>query len=102
MILPKTPESTLASLLHRRAGTVVHNAFLAAKSKSNGGFEWILTDDLTGGEFRECVQCVRLPRQDLRDQVDTGTRQSRPGKARAPSRACGAGEYACQCDGEIG
>jgi hypothetical protein len=106
MMTPKTAEITLASLalrLRRLTGTVLHNASLPAKSKSNGRFERIVTGELTEREFREFAQSVRQPMQDLCDRVDAGIRQPRPARrARSQRRACGVGLYVYRDDGEIG
>lgn len=107
MMTPKTCEITLAALgsrLRRLTGTIVHNAALPAKMKSNGRFERIVTGELTEREFREFAQTVRQPMQDLCDRVDAGLRQppilSR--RARAQERLCGVGLYVYRDDGEIG
>jgi hypothetical protein len=106
MMTPKIPEITLASLalrLRRLTGTVLHNASLPAKSKSNGRFERIVTGELTEREFREFAQSVRQPMQDLCDRVDAGIRQPRPARrARSQGRPCGVGLYVYRDDGEIG
>jgi hypothetical protein len=106
MMTPKTPEITLASLtlrLRRLAGTVLHNASLPAKSKSNGRFERIVTGELTEREFREFAQSVRQPLQDLCDRVDAGIRQPRPvRRASTRRRHCGVGLYVYRDDDEIG
>ena len=106
MMTPKTPEITLASLvlrLRRLTGTVLHNAALPAKSKSDGRFERIVTGELTEREFREFAMSVRQPMQDLCDRVDAGIRQPKPArKTRSGARACGVGLYVYRDDGEIG
>jgi hypothetical protein len=106
MMTPKTREITLAALasrLRRLTGTVVHNASLPPKYKSNGRFERIVTGALTEREFREFAQSVRQPMQDLCDRVDAGLRQSIPSRrGRAQERLCGVGLYVYRDDGEIG
>jgi hypothetical protein len=107
MMTPKTREITLAALasrLRRLTSTIVHNASLPAKMKSNNGrFERIVTGELTEREFREFAQTVRQPMQDLCDRVDAGLRQSVLwGRARAKERLCGVGLYVYRDDGEIG
>jgi hypothetical protein len=106
MMTPKTPEITLASLalrLRRLTGTVLHNASLPAKDKSNGRFERIVTGELTEREFRDFAQSVRQPMQDLCDRVDAGIRQPRSAQsARTQARSCGVGLYVYRDDGEIG
>ena len=103
MMTPKTLEITLASLalrLRRLTGTVVHNASLPAKDKSNGRFERIVTGEMTEREFRDFSQSGRQPMQDLCDRVDAGIRQPKP--ARSARGSCGVGLYVYRDDGEIG
>jgi hypothetical protein len=106
LILPKTPEMTLASVairFRRLSESIVHNAAIPAGAKGSGRFERQVTGELSERDFARFARSIRPQLQDLCDRVDAAMRQPKvPGKPHSKGKRCGIGLYLFRDDGKIG
>jgi hypothetical protein len=106
LIIPKTSEMTLASLVlrfRRLAENIVYNAAIPAGVKATGRFDRLVTGVLSERNFREFARSVRPQLQDLCDRVDAAMQEPiHNGKLPEKGKKCGIHLYVFRDDGEIG
>jgi hypothetical protein len=105
LIMPKTFEMTLASLVLRfrhLSENIVYNAGIPAEVKATGWFERVVTGVLSEKNFRKFAQSIRPQLQDLCDRVDAAMQAPSHDGASAKGKKCGIHLYVFRADDKIG